>query len=331
MLLGAAHATLLYCLPFTEQRRPCLWLSLCHASPALPVQGCAAFPTGPMRHNSTSSHPPHSTTHLSTRHQAAQVTPWLPSSGLPPVQAMQAQSSNAASSGQAFRAGPRYRKLTKWQGFLAGLQELSWVLHDLLLGSFWRMLGRGGMQAGPGGVLQYPLKAASYASASCDLARPDWITKLKGLGYEAGASTLWIAEGLIMYITEQDTHALFQACLHSSGPASRLLVVSASQQAIESAKSSTSELTRTWKFGLDAPQVAPFFLRSGWRVLLMQQRGDFTPDYEVDGVRIYRRIRKGKLEQGRQAPETFKKDPEFDNPSSVGGRGSWFIVAAKSR
>ena len=262
-------------------------------------------------------------------HQAAGPTPLLPSSGLPPVQAMRMQSSNAASSGQAFRDGPRYRKLSKWQGFLASLQELSWVLHDLLLGSVRRMLGRGGVQAGPGGAAQYPLKAASYASASCDLARPDWLAKLKGLGYEAGAGTLWIAEGLIMYITEQATHALFQACLRGSGPASRLLVVSASQQAIDSARTSTNELTRTWKFGLDAPQVAPFFRRSGWRVLLMQQRGDFTPDYEVDGVRIYRRIRKGKLEKGSQAPETFKKDPEFDNPSSVGGRGSWFIVATK--
>ena len=244
---------------------------------------------------------------------------------------MQAQSSNAASARQQFGAGPAYRKASKWQGFLACLHELSWVLQDAVLGSLLRTLGLGQDHSAhsSSGAVQYPLRAASYSSASCDLSRPQWVAALHALGFQPGARTVWIAEGLVMYITEQETRALFQACAAASGPASAMLCVSASQQAIESAKTSKNELMRTWKFGLRGPEVAPFFASSGWQVGLCQQRGDFTPDYELEGVRIYRRSRKGKLEGGQQAQETFAKDPEFDTKSSVGGRGSWFIVATK--
>ena len=50
------------------------------------------------------------------------------------------ESSNAASVGSSLGQGPQFRKASKWQGFLAGLQELSWALQEVVLGSLQRLM-----------------------------------------------------------------------------------------------------------------------------------------------------------------------------------------------
>lgn len=58
------------------------------------------------------------------------------------------ESSSAASVGGSLGRGAQFRKASKWQGFLASLQELSWALQEVVLGSLQRL-----MRSPPGAIL----------------------------------------------------------------------------------------------------------------------------------------------------------------------------------
>lgn len=57
---------------------------------------------------------------------------------------------------------------------------------------------------------KYPLRAASWASVGADLSAPGVGGALAAAGLDAGAPVAWVAEGLLMYLTAEETDALLR-------------------------------------------------------------------------------------------------------------------------
>lgn len=58
---------------------------------------------------------------------------------------------------------------------------------------------------GPGeGARKHPLHVASWRALTADLSGPDWVQALAACGFDPGQPTLWIVEGLFMYLEPRD-------------------------------------------------------------------------------------------------------------------------------
>jgi len=60
------------------------------------------------------------------------------------------------------------------------------------------------------GAVAHPLKAASWTSLAVDLGEPGCAAALIEKGLDPGQPTAWVVEGLLMYLTEQQTDALLK-------------------------------------------------------------------------------------------------------------------------
>lgn len=70
---------------------------------------------------------------------------------------------------------------------------------------------------------RFPLKAASFKNFSADLNRRYWIEMLIAAGWSNKAPTLWLAEGLLMYLTQKSSEHLLQDMADHSTKGSVLL------------------------------------------------------------------------------------------------------------
>jgi O-methyltransferase involved in polyketide biosynthesis len=57
---------------------------------------------------------------------------------------------------------------------------------------------------------RHALRAASWTGLSADLGRPGVVAALVAAGFDVGQPTVWVAEGLLMYLTEQQTDDLLE-------------------------------------------------------------------------------------------------------------------------
>lgn len=57
----------------------------------------------------------------------------------------------------------------------------------------------------------------------CDLERDDWSTMLLASGFSREKTTLWIAEGLVFYLTDQTVQGIFDSIKSLSAPSSMLV------------------------------------------------------------------------------------------------------------
>jgi O-methyltransferase involved in polyketide biosynthesis len=65
---------------------------------------------------------------------------------------------------------------------------------------------------------RHPLRAASWAALSADLQRPGWAAALVDAGLDPSRPTVWVAEGLLMYLTHQQSAALLHEAAGEWGP-----------------------------------------------------------------------------------------------------------------
>lgn len=72
--------------------------------------------------------------------------------------------------------------------------------------------GAAGAAAGAGAtaVETHPLKAASWTALSANLGRPRWSEALRERGLDPAQPVVWVAEGLLMYLTPGEAAALLQ-------------------------------------------------------------------------------------------------------------------------
>jgi methyltransferase (TIGR00027 family) len=109
-----------------------------------------------------------------------------------------------------------------------------------------------------------------------DLTR-DWLPALTAAGFDAGRPTLWVVEGLLFFLTEEQAAGLLATLGLVSAPGSQLAADLFSAQLLRSPFTRNFlELLREdgtpWQFGTDEPE--DFLARHGWKVQDLRQPGE---------------------------------------------------------
>src|SRR3954462_7042052 len=113
--------------------------------------------------------------------------------------------------------------------------------------------------------LEYKDKVMAGVRHRCDRrpGPPDptrgWLPALTAAGWDAAAPTLWIAEGLLFYLTESEARTLLETLAAHSAPASTLAGDLLSHQSMisEFSQEGLRKLTEDgspWRFGTDDPE-----------------------------------------------------------------------------
>jgi methyltransferase (TIGR00027 family) len=98
--------------------------------------------------------------------------------------------------------------------------------------------------------------------------REDWGVRLTGAGFDPDEPTVWLAEGLLIYLSADEAGALLNRVGELSAPGSRLSVARGTNTAlIDRARSTpgTENVTSLWKGGL-GEDAATWLADRGWQV-----------------------------------------------------------------
>ncbi|NUR84169.1 MAG: SAM-dependent methyltransferase, partial [Nonomuraea sp.] len=115
------------------------------------------------------------------------------------------------------------------------------------------------------GVLDFKARVLDGAGPACDRTavpadlRGDWRAALGGAGFDPGIPTAWLAEGLLVYLTEADAAGLFTAI--PAVPGSALAFESGGGAFLDRARSVT-DFSALWKGGMRDP--AGWLSAHGW-------------------------------------------------------------------
>lgn len=117
------------------------------------------------------------------------------------------------------------------------------------------------------GVVRVPVAA--------DLAL-GWTRELRDAGFDPAAPTLWLVEGLLFFLTEEQAGGVLATCRELSAPASRLVVDMTSAALLRSpfTRGFLATLAKDgtpWRFGTDEPEA--FLARLGWDVRDVKEPG----------------------------------------------------------
>lgn len=105
----------------------------------------------------------------------------------------------------------------------------------------------------------------------------DWLPRLTAAGFDPGARTLWAAEGLVFFLTEEQAGGLLEAVAGACPPDSWLVVDLTSATLLRHPMTQPflkrlREDGTPWRFGSDDPRE--FLSRHGWVVRDLKQPGE---------------------------------------------------------
>ncbi|PSC68451.1 general transcription factor IIH subunit 2 [Micractinium conductrix] len=125
--------------------------------------------------------------------------------------------------------------------------------------------------------VRFPLRCGSWTGVRCDLGEPSWAEALLAAGFDPSQPTVWVAEGLLMYLQESQVTALLQRMAELSPEGSVFVGVSVTEGVIkrirerQASGERTSDLMSTWQFGCP-PDPTEFLAACGWRLQLASTR-----------------------------------------------------------
>ncbi len=76
-----------------------------------------------------------------------------------------------------------------------------------------------------------------------------WTEKLSAAGFDETLGTVWVAEGLLMYLNPETVPAMLAELAARSAPGSVFVGQSVTESLLAKTRQSLSELLRTWCFG----------------------------------------------------------------------------------
>ncbi|GAA2096719.1 SAM-dependent methyltransferase [Kitasatospora saccharophila] len=106
--------------------------------------------------------------------------------------------------------------------------------------------------------------ACERVALPADLAEPDWTDRLLAAGFDPGRPTVWLAEGLLVYLDAEQAAGLLTAVGGLSAPGSSLLTEQARDVSRVPAEAGLTEMTALWRGGL-GPGTADWLDAHGWR------------------------------------------------------------------
>lgn len=109
--------------------------------------------------------------------------------------------------------------------------------------------------------------------------REEWHEQLKQSGFKRNERTLWLVEGLLMYLEETQVRALFSRLSMLSSPNDVMLLDILSKTLLQAPHMQNqldflASIGAPWKFGTDDPEV--FMKGLGWSANVTQP-GEFAP------------------------------------------------------
>lgn len=126
-------------------------------------------------------------------------------------------------------------------------------------------------------AVQYPLRTYSRQAVAADLGDPLWTTALINAGFDPSKPTIWLAEGLLMYLDPSRVDELLKELKGMSAPGSALLTVSVTDDVVTSIKTNgtDSDLMSTWQFGCPA-DPKPWLSGLGWNASVVATRASLA-------------------------------------------------------
>ncbi|MEU3448090.1 SAM-dependent methyltransferase [Streptomyces thermolilacinus] len=108
----------------------------------------------------------------------------------------------------------------------------------------------------------------------------DWGAALSQAGHDPGRRTLWVAEGLLFFLTSEQAGGLLQSLARRSAPGSRLLtdMVNESMLSTPLNQKFLANLRQDgtpWQFGTDEPEE--FLSHWGWKAHVVKEPGEPGP------------------------------------------------------
>jgi methyltransferase (TIGR00027 family) len=161
-------------------------------------------------------------------------------------------------------------------------------------------------------VLQNRISTCIHHLVSGDLAHPEsqWVTTLFHAGYQPEIPTVWIIEGVVMYLPAQKVHTLLNKLSQLSCVGSSLgmdgVTVGSVAAGNRARQSNRGRVIRFWQFGHDDPQQ--LLASYGWSPKVS------LPQDIAGGYGRYERSMPIDLEVGQPTQE----------------RGVWFVSAQKN-
>lgn len=150
----------------------------------------------------------------------------------------------------------------------------------------------------------YPIRCESRASVAADLGAASWTVALKEAGFDPSKPTVWIAEGLLMYLLPERVDELLKEIRELSSVGSCLITGVVTEDVLQNSRSG---LMKEWKSG--CPKNPTEWMKSlGWNVQSVSTRASIAKALDLN-------------------PQwcSFETDP--DNPSAAKGL---FVVATLS-
>lgn len=133
-------------------------------------------------------------------------------------------------------------------------------------------------------AVEYPLRCDSRASVATDVSNPTWVRSLLEAGFDPKKPTVWIAEGLLMYLDTARVDALLKELAAISAPGSSLLTAVVTEKCVqrlsETRGKGKSSLMGEWKSGCPDDPMA--WMRGlGWTPLLATTRAEIAKALDI--------------------------------------------------
>jgi len=106
--------------------------------------------------------------------------------------------------------------------------------------------------------------------------REDWLNSLLGAGFDPGASTAWLVEGLLVYLETDDARALLETLTNASAQGSRL-AFEHSANTRDVTAGDTAAVTSLWRGGV-GDDIEVWLAAQGWTVTV-DNLGDIAAGY----------------------------------------------------
>jgi O-methyltransferase involved in polyketide biosynthesis len=128
-------------------------------------------------------------------------------------------------------------------------------------------------------AVEYPLRCDERMSVTADLGHPSWMRSLLEAGFDPNKPTVWIAEGLLMYLEPARVDALLKELAAISVQGSSILTAVVTEKCIrrlsEDRAKGKSSLMDEWKSGCPEDPMA-WLGGLGWSPLLATTRAEIA-------------------------------------------------------
>jgi O-methyltransferase involved in polyketide biosynthesis len=134
--------------------------------------------------------------------------------------------------------------------------------------------------------VEYPLRCDCRASVATDVGESSWMRALIEAGFDRNKPTVWIAEGLLMYLDTERVDALLKEVASLSAPGSCLLTAVVTESCLkklaERRGKAKSTLMDEWKSGCPDDPTS-WMAGLGWNALLSTTRAQIAAALRLPG------------------------------------------------